>query len=154
VGLETTHDCWHGSYMAFGEWRQLVARVAGYTMKDHSDVPWTTVDLPWEMFTQQNHMGEWTNGPAVEDPLLYLIVHSDCEGVIHPKEGRHLAARLEQILPTLTIEGAPDFPARLEQFIPGLTAGRLTDEWLEEATKRFIKGLRVAAEAGEDVVFF
>jgi hypothetical protein len=140
--------------MAFGEWRQLVARAAGYTIKEQSDVPWTGVDLPWDMFMQENFKGDWANGPAVEDPLLYLIVHSDSEGVIHPNEGRHLAARLEQILPTLTIEGAPDLAARLEHFLPGLTAGRLTDEWLEKATKQFIQGLRDAAAAGEDVEFY
>jgi hypothetical protein len=108
------------------------------------------------MFMQENYKGDWANGPAVEDPLLYLIVHSDLDGVIHPEEGRHLAARLEQILPALTIEGAPDLAARLEQFLPALTVERnwMTHKWLEKATKQFIKGLRDAAAAGEDVEFY
>lgn len=151
MGLDTTHDCWVGSYTHFGMWRQEVARAAGYTLKQRPDVPWATIDLP-NFFTRENSMGDWSNGPPVEDPLLYLLVHSDVEGVIHPEQGRHLAARLEQLLPALTVDGANK--SRYEQLLPGLTIERLTQEWLEDKTKRFIAGLRVAAEAGEDVKFF
>ncbi len=156
MGLDTSHNCWHGSYTVFGAWRQQVALAGGYTLKERSDVPWPSVDLPWDMFKQENYKGDWADGPAVEDPLLYLIVHSDADGVIHPEEGRHLAARLEQILPALTKQGAPDLAARLEQFVPGLTVERnwMTDEWLEKTTKQFIKGLRDAAADGEDVQFY
>ena len=76
-------------------------------------------------------MGDWSNGPVVEDPLIYLLVHWDIEGVIHPEQGRHLAERMDQILPALTVEGGPDLAARMEQAIPGLTAARMTDEWLQ-----------------------
>jgi hypothetical protein len=154
VGLDTTHNCWQGSYTSFGIWRQEVARAAGYTLKHRRDVPWTTLDIPWDMFTHENEMGDWSKGPAVEDPLLYLLVHSDVEGVIHPEEGRHVAARLEQVLPALTVAGANQTAARYERLLPNLTIERLTQEWLEDKTKRFIKGLRAAAEAGEDVLFF
>ena len=106
------------------------------------------------MFKPENAQGEWANGPYVEDPLVYLIVHSDIDGVIHPTEGRHLAARLEQILPVLSIEGASDTADRYEQFLPGLTVARMTRESLERATRQFIKGLRIAAEADQDVVFY
>jgi hypothetical protein len=94
------------------------------------------VYLPWEMFEMPNYMGEWANGPHVEDPLLYLIVHSDCDGVIHPAEGVHIAARLEQILPNLTEDGA---------------GGHITS--MRGKTQQFIDGLRRAAAAGEDVKF-
>ena len=29
MGLDTTHDCWHGAYSAFMRWRQEIARIAG-----------------------------------------------------------------------------------------------------------------------------
>ena len=29
MGLDTTHDCWHGAYSAFMRWRQKLAEVAG-----------------------------------------------------------------------------------------------------------------------------
>jgi hypothetical protein len=138
----------------FGLWRNAVARAAGYELTDRPDKPWATVDLPGIVFNPENYKGEWTNGPPVEDPLLYLIVHSDTDGVIHPSEGRHLAERLEQILPLLSVEGPSHEADRYEKFAPGLTVGRFTRERLEERTRRFINGLRVAAVAEEDVKFF
>ncbi len=154
VGLETSHDCWFGSCTSFGFWRCQIARAADYTVTDRIDKPWAVIEIPGIMFRPENYKGEWANGPAVEDPLLYLFVHSDIDGVIHPSEGRHLAERLEQILPALNIEGASHTAERYEQFVPGLTVGRMTQAALEKVTRRFIKGLRVAADAGEDVVFF
>jgi hypothetical protein len=154
VGLDTTHDCWVGSYTHFGMWRQEVARAAGYALKQRADAPWPIIDLPDDLFTQETFVGDWTSSPAVEDPLIYLLVHSDGEGVIHPEQGRRLAARLEQLIPALSVEGANATAARYEQFAPGLTIERLTLEWLEDKTRRFVKGLRVAAEVGEDVKFF
>ena len=35
MGLDTTHDCWHGAYLAFSRWRDQLAEVAGYTF--HKD---------------------------------------------------------------------------------------------------------------------
>jgi len=154
VGLDTTHDCWHGSYTNFTLWRNQIARSAGYTVTAHPDKPWATIDIPGIRFKPENFQGEWGGGPPVEDPLVYLIVHSDIDGVIHPSEGRHLAARLEQLLPVLTIEGASQAAERYEQFLPGLTLGRMSHEALVKATLRFIKGLREAADSDDDVVFF
>ena len=30
MGLDTSHDAWHGSYSTFNEWRNLIARAAGF----------------------------------------------------------------------------------------------------------------------------
>jgi hypothetical protein len=32
MGLDTTHDCWHGSYGGFNRWRNAIAAAAGYTL--------------------------------------------------------------------------------------------------------------------------
>lgn len=139
MGLDTSHDCWHGAYSAFGRWRAHLAITAGYKLAEYEVSPdwrYQLAELPWEMFRQENYQGDWSNGPAVEDPLLYLIVHSDIEGVIHPEEGRHLAARLEQIMPLLDESGGGPQ-------IRSMTA----------TTRQFIDGLRRAALAGEDVEF-
>ena len=143
MGLDTTHDCWYGAYSAFGRWRACLASTAGYKVVEwepHAVLPgWTLrrVELPWEMFRAENAQGDWSSGPPVEDPLLYLLVHSDIEGVIHPEEGRHLAARLEQMLPDLDDSGGG----------PQIRS-------MTEVTQRFIDGLHRAAKAGEDVRFF
>jgi hypothetical protein len=36
MGLDTTHDCWHGAYSAFMRWRRKLAEVAGYPPLDHT----------------------------------------------------------------------------------------------------------------------
>jgi hypothetical protein len=110
-----------------------VARAAGYQVSDRTPNVLrgeAYYELPWEMFEDKNYLGEWDAIPG-DDPLLFLLVHSDCDGVIHPQHGAHLADRLEQLLPLL--DGAV-YRAR-------------------ENTERFIDGLRKAAAAGEDVEF-
>jgi hypothetical protein len=130
MGLDTTHGCWNGPYGGFQRWRQEVARAAGYRIPEREGIRDPYYELPWEMFEDKNYQGEWDSIPG-DDPLLFLLVHSDCDGVIHPQHGAHLADRLEQLLPLL-------------------------DESVyrvRENTERFIDGLRKAAAAGEDVEF-
>ena len=139
MGLDTTHDCWHGSYHSFSAWRNHVAEAAGYPIGDRDGLDGETYVLPWDLFPMARYDGEgWAQQP-VEDPLLHLLVHSDCDGLIHPSEGRHIAARLEQLLPRIQ-EQSPRY------------------EWLRDRavplTEAFIAGLRRAAEAGEDVEFW
>jgi hypothetical protein len=135
MGLDITHDCWHGAYSAFSRWRNELARVAGYqfTTGEHGR---QYVALPWEDFTNANLMGEWGSMPG-DDPLLWLIVHSDCDGVLHPEQGALIAARLEELLPQL------DDIHAIGHISPSMRA----------KTQAFINGLRAAAEAGEDVEF-
>ena len=134
MGLDTTHDCWHGAYGAFMRWRKELARAAGYTILEPA-IDSAGYDLPWDMFEDKNYMGEWDSPPG-DDPLLFLLVHSDCDGVIHPEQGVHIARRLEQLLPLLD-ESA--------------SGGHLTS--VRDKTQQFIDGLKAAVAAGEDVEF-
>lgn len=133
MGLDTSHDCWHGSYGSFSRWRNALAVAAGYKVNGHLGYV-----LPWDMFEEKNYQGEWDSPPG-DDPLLYLLVHSDCDGVIHPEQGVHIAARLEQLLPALDQADKASDPLR--------------GGWLGQRTREFIKGLREAHAAGEDVDF-
>jgi hypothetical protein len=142
MGLWASHGCWDaGAYSAFTRWRNEVARAAGYKIKDPTDddkaagtyAPY--IDIHWEAFEPKNYQGEWDSPPG-DDPLLFLIVHSDCDGVIHPEQGIHIAARLEQLLPLLDESKAGGHIASMR--------GR---------TQEFIDGLRKAAAAREDVEF-
>jgi hypothetical protein len=146
MGLDTTHDAWHGAYSAFTRWRHAVAVAAGYrivpggirTVDGRPEYVYDCVDLDWDVFEAKNYQGEWDRPPG-DDPLLYLIVHSDCDGVIHPKEGRHLARRLEGLLPKLD-----DDEVYFRRGAP----------WsMRSLTEQFIAGLRKAADADEDVQF-
>jgi hypothetical protein len=143
MGLDTSHDCWHGAYSAFTRWRHAVAIAAGYQVVPPTDEERATgrvlfdyVDIDWSIYTDENYQGEWDNGPYIYDPLLHLIVHSDCDGVIHPKHARPLAARLEGLLDKLD---------------ESQSGGHIWS--MREVTQRFIDGLRKAADADEDVDF-
>ena len=132
MGLDTTHDCWHGPYSSFGRWRNMIGVAAGYELADH-EYPAIggkpciikTVKTPPNL-TEQNFLGHWDTPP--DDPLLVLFAHSDCEGVIRCHDAARLADALDKLSPKL-----------------------LNDQW--PLTKRFIDGLLKAAEAGEDVEF-
>lgn len=137
MGLDTTHNCFHGPYGAFNRWRDAVARAAGYQFKRFDGEYRDAVDLDWDVFDLKNYQGEWDIVPG-DDPLLYLIVHSDCDGVMHPEQGRHLVARLRQLAPKVDPEGV----------IYGVRGNSMY-----EVTLRFADGLEWAAAAGEDVEF-
>lgn len=125
MGLDTTHNCWSGSYSGFGAWREKLAEVAGYG------------DLnEYVGFGLAGNSGKPWLDPK-EDPLVYLLHHSDCDGSIASGNCRPLADRLETLLPSL-------------QVADRVNAGH---SWYVATTERFIAGLRAAAEAGEDVMF-
>lgn len=136
MGLDISHNCWHGAYSAFSRWRQEIAKIAGYSVwnveQKYCTMP--TIMLDWGHVTGENLMGEWENTPT--DPLIILFAHSDCEGKIDPKDAIPLANRLEELLPKLPREK---------------DLGHIGD-WGEK-TKLFINGLRIAAAAGEEVDF-
>ena len=139
MGLDTSHNCWHGPYGAFTRWRNVVAKAAGYsvwTVKGTDGYENETVMLDWGHLDIKNpdHLnGEWVTPPS--DPLVVLIAHQDCEGVIHPEHAGPLADRLEALLPS----------------IPNAVFGLYGNP--REKTEQFIRGLREAVSKGEDVDF-
>lgn len=117
MGLDTTHDCWHGPYSAFTRWRQQVGEAAGYRYVPLKDPGWThflVPDIDDALFAREHTMGEWSEPPS--DVLLVLLVHSDCDGEIPHYWTKRLADRLTELLPKLP---ADPF-ARTERFIAGL----------------------------------
>lgn len=131
MGLDVSHNCWSGPYSAFNRWRDKLAEVAGYKFVHSNDgFPHDVVDLQWDSYQTKNYYGDWDTEP--DDALIYLIVHSDCEGVIHPEHAGPLADRLTKLLPYLS-------DTHLNSYLA--------------LTRRFIRGLRLAAAAGQDVVF-
>lgn len=139
MGLDTTHDCWHGPYSSFTLFRNELGRVAGYKVEPRkyaSGFTSDTVVLDWDGIERANrgcYLGDW-NRPQ-SDPLVYLIVHSDCDGVIHPAQGVPLAARLEELAHTY------------DQAI------QVRHPWMVGKAAQFAAGLRTAAALGEDVEF-
>lgn len=133
MGLDVSHDAWSGAYSSFYRWRMGVAKAAGYEIVSYPDRGEREMPKVWldESFAIANYMGEWERLP--EDPLLVLMIHSDCDGIIPANATRWLADRLEGLLPALPVED---------------------DDRLRIKTERFIAGLRDAASRDEDVEFF
>ncbi len=132
MGLDTTHDCWHGAYSAFSKWRNKLAEVAGYSFHLEEGI-FETPTVDWGHL-QGNIQGKWDKTP--DDPLLVLIAHSDCDGAIYPKQAKPLADRIEELLPLL----------------PDGDAGGHIGNWREK-TQLFIDGLRDAHKHRQIVRF-
>jgi hypothetical protein len=140
MGLDTSHDAWHGAYSAFTRFRTALARAAGYEITQLKDSNYDTALIDWGHTKDGNYFGEWDAVPcglAGPDPLLFLIIHSDCEGHLEPEHCALLADRLTELLPA--IEAGEDGGGHLGN--------------VRQAAQRFIDGCRAAAAAGERLDF-
>jgi hypothetical protein len=123
MGLDTDYDCWHGSYGAFNWFRTALAIAAGLPLVTEGQRVPCIVPIAEDRFKPQNYQGEWDEYP--DDPLVVLLVHSDCDGVLPADIVGPLADRLAGIRDKL-----PDGPEwdswrpRCDQFIAGLRAAR------------------------------
>lgn len=140
MGLDTTHDCWHGAYSAFTRWRDILAEAAGFSFTETTGFPGKQIDVDWGQWPADAYL----DPPFIPcrldgkpDPVLLLIMHSDCEGKIRHEFLAPLADRLTELLPAL------------ENIDGGGHVGNAADK-----TRTFIAGLRRAIEAGEDVEFW
>ena len=83
MGLDTTHDCWHGAYSAFMRWRRKVCEVAGYgKLADYDGFGGD------QQFIH-------------DDPLAILLSHSDCDGNIWTEDCESIAEALTALLPAM-----------------------------------------------------
>jgi hypothetical protein len=143
MGLDTTHDAWHGSYGAFSVWRKDIAVAAGIIGPDDSLYPRSSYDvkrgvkdspIDWLFWdTQTDYYGKWKKDP--EDVIWVLLAHSDCEGHIKKRFLRPLADRLEALVPQ--VDGQD---------------WQYTD-YMSTRTQRFVNGLRLAAADGQKLRF-
>lgn len=142
MGLDVSHDCWHGAYSAFMRWREKLAEVAGYPplalMDGFYDAElWanTFKSYPWHVETAISKLPiKWDVFRS--DPLVILLHHSDCEGHIDAKDCGPLAERLAQLIPLLPMSDSP---------------GHI-GSWRDK-TQAFVDGLRVAYRNNEKVRF-
>ena len=105
MGLDTTHNCFHGSYTRFYEWRNALCVAAGIEYacggRDRS-----AAELN----------GDWAKLP--DDIIYVLIDHSDYDGHILAQHCAPLADRLEGLMPKLL---RPDQESA-KRFVKGLRA--------------------------------
>jgi hypothetical protein len=135
MGLDVTHDCWHGAYSAFGRFREQLALKIGVNLN--------MMEGFWRMRDYLRPDAPDRMGPPMKwealkpDPLHILLNHSDCEGIIAHADCAPLAKRLREIA---------------KEFEPGFAAGGHLIG-VREACLTFAEGLNKADEEGEDVEF-
>lgn len=146
MGLDTTHDCWHGAYSEFMRWRQKIAAVAGLpplNLMDGFFQKGNWRDPSFEMAQKTPVLAEvfyealpiqWES--LKPSALHVLLCHSDCDGEIESKDCGPIADELEKLLPIL----------------PDEDGGGHIGNWREK-TQRFVDGLRDAKSKQESVEF-
>ncbi len=161
MGLDCSHNCWHGAYSAFNRWRHGLAKAAGIPL----DLMDGYFDGAGDRLLEEAF--EWARardggprcgshyGPvlarfvekvagelpiawdALKPDVLYVLLdHSDCDGEIAAEHCGPLADRLAELLPL--VESNEGW-------------GHIKD-WRDK-TQAFIDGLRLAAARGEAVGF-
>lgn len=139
MGLDVSHDCWSGAYGGFSRFRDKLASVAGYEfIEDAARGGRRMVALDYGAWPEANYYDPPIipyRADGTQDPLLLLLMHSDCEGRIRAEHVKPLADRLTALLPDIEGDGH----------------GHVGD--YREATQQFINGLRLAEQHDEDVVF-
>lgn len=83
MGLDTSHNAWHGPYSSFGDFRKNLAKHLGINL------------LEMEGF------GGDISFDTIDDDVKILLDHSDCDGNISPDDCKKLAVRLREIMKTL-----------------------------------------------------
>ncbi len=107
MGLDVSHDCWHGSYSAFHRWRSKLAEVSEKPPLD----------------SMEGFKGKTAWSSLKPDVLNILLDHSDCDGTIPYESCKPLADRLTELLPLLDGDGGGhigSYRDKTQTFIDGL----------------------------------
>ncbi len=149
MGLDCSHNCWHGAYSAFMRWRQMLAETAGLPPLDFMEgfydpgaayrdpIYWARKGLNDEQaFSDIRRQLPIKWDCLKPSPIHILLYHSDCEGEIPWENCAPIADKLEELLPKL----------------PDGDGGGHIGNWREK-TATFIAGLRKASASKENVEF-
>lgn len=116
MGLDTTHDAWHGPYSSFNEWRREIAKAAG--MPPLNDMVGFGGSIEWDTLEPND--------------IHILLNHSDCDGEISWQDCKLVADALTNLLDKL-----PDasiyfsVKRKAKQFIAGCILAYESKENLE-----------------------
>lgn len=125
MGLDTTHNCYHGAYGSFARFRNAIQDAAG-------DLPFLdatgefsySYHIVGKTYPARCYYGWWDAEFPYDDVLEVLFVHADCEGYIFPRDGEDLANRLEGFIEKVDPEEQPS----VRQFINGLRRAAAENE--------------------------
>jgi len=149
MGLDISHNAWHGSYGSFMSWRKEIARLAGLPplelmdgyYNEDSGNPLILLNFKYpkgdeldmsqlrRIFKRLPIKWECLN----PNPLHELLYHSDCDGHINYGSCKKIADELEKLLPLMEHEEMPYS--------------------LHSLTKQFIEGCRLAHSKKQKLIF-
>lgn len=130
MGLDCSHDAFHGAYSAFNRFRQAVAIAMGGSYPPHINPELDKDIWYWgDGFSRKTNPG-----------LHVFFMHSDCSGYIKASDCKRIADEMEALLPEIAKQGTGG--GHLER-----------DGGLEEVTKRFIAGCRDASAKKQKLTF-
>lgn len=153
MGLDISHDAFHGAYSAFNRFRQCVAEAMGGSYPPHYQYGPNGEVFPQRpesefsplMLKPDLKESDWYWGdgyrPATHPGLFEFFAHSDCDGEISPATCASLAAEMEELLPKIEALG----------WIAGGHIER--GGGYAAVARRFIAGCRAAAASGEPMTF-
>lgn len=153
MGLDISHNTWHGAYSAFMRWREKIAEVAGlpplelmegfysegsmgnmFSLLDYKYPKEDELDMSAVRRMRKKLPIKWEC--LKPSPLLELLYHSDCDGYINWKVCKGIADELSKLIDKL----------------PNEDAGGHIGNWIEK-TETFIKGLLTAYDKKEKLLF-
>lgn len=142
MGLDCSHNAWHGSYSSFHQWRKKIAELAGlppldlmegfYLRKNVSVINPTLGPQSNQFLTELDAQLPIKWKCLKYTPLIELLNHSDCDGQLFSERCGSIADELEKLLPKMEDESL---------------------SWIRASTIQFIHGLRSAAAAGDNLEF-
>lgn len=133
MGLDISHDAFHGAYSAFNRFRQFILESIGGSYPPHKDKSldnecwyWETENLPLKDY----------------EGLKIFFGHSDCDGEISSDMCKKIVDELESIMPQMEkyakeieavghIKSAGGYMAVVNRFINGCKKAYENGECLE-----------------------
>jgi len=158
MGLDCSHDAWHGAYSAFMRWREKLAEVAGLPplmLMDGFYAPLNSKMGPCTLYhgfdtykpafgpDSRPYMAGLDDRLPIQweclkpSALHELLYHSDCDGEIPAARCGAIADALEELIPLL----------------PDEDGGGYIENWREK-TAQFVAGLRKAAASRKPLKFY
>lgn len=115
MGLDTSHDAWHGAYSSFNRFRTNIASAIGFNI------------------TSFEGYGGSLGYDKIQQPgIRALIGHSDCDGELSTETCGLLATELQVIYDQEIKNGiTSEFADRLKQFIEGCKLAHSRNECIE-----------------------
>jgi len=147
MGLDCSHNAFHGAYSSFNRFRQVVCHAIGGSFPPHCiyNADGTIArDKDGNIIydhTLDDKMMYCGKDLDAESGMYHFLTHSDCDGEISPEMCIKVANDLEAILPQ--IEALPD-----------RGSGHIVARGgYAEVLKKFVAGCRLASENNEPLVF-